>query len=144
MGGSTQTKYKVFYARAGSTSWLQSDVLEARSYTASNLSTGKNYDIKIVAINSFGQSDYSSPLEVLCGWVPDAPEAPTTEIIGDEVIVRIMKPQENGSEITSYKVYIKPSGVTFFEQATCTNPDVLTTLKCVIELAALRTKPFNL
>lgn len=73
---------------------------------------------------------------LLCAIPPDAPEAPTTTVIGGVVIVDWPSTLDNGSEIINYKVFIQVDGSNDFviENAECdgTQPQVLENRYCEI------------
>jgi hypothetical protein len=77
-----------------------------KSYTASALTEGLNYTFVIQSRNEFGLSVYSTPFTSLCGWVPYQPAAPTTSVIGNQLLIQWSAPFANGSPLTSYSILI--------------------------------------
>lgn len=72
--------------------------------------------------------------------------APLTTWSPDDVIISWTEPDNGGSPITSYTVYIRESnGVTFTtELSYCDGSDYVETRQCTIPVAVLRAEPFNL
>jgi hypothetical protein len=75
-------------------------------YVATGLQYGVIYTFKVESRNSYDYSEYSDPFSMLCAIEPDTIAAPTTRINLDKVIVDWEAPNDHGSPITSYKVYI--------------------------------------
>jgi hypothetical protein len=50
------------------------------TYTATGLTTGLYYKFKVEARNSFGFSEYSDVLTVLCAALPEQPSVPTSTV----------------------------------------------------------------
>jgi hypothetical protein len=81
---------------------------------ATGLTPGTTYSFKVESRNSYDYSAYSLPFSILCAIEPEAPNAPTTTISNDLVILDWDEPVTNGSPITGYKIYILESdGVTW-------------------------------
>ena len=66
----------------GSFSVLATGVVSSQ-YTSTGLTSGETYQFKIEARNSYGYSEFSDILTLLCAFKPEAPEAPTTSVSGD-------------------------------------------------------------
>lgn len=73
------------------------------------LVTGSTYRFKVLARNLFGESVYSTEVSILAAQIPDQPDAPTTRVDGSSVFVKWEAPNDQGSAITGYKVYIETS-----------------------------------
>jgi hypothetical protein len=78
------------------------------------LSFGVTYKLKVQARNTEGFSNYSDEIEILSAEPPDAPFTPTTTIDGDNVIIDWITPQDNGSIILGYMIYIRESDLVTF------------------------------
>ena len=95
----------------------------------------------------FGLSDYSSELTLIIGSKPDQPNAPSTYVIADNVIVEWTAPNSNGAPITSYRISIRQADLTYSQNlnncdgATST---ILQSLSCFIPLTDLTSPPFLL
>ena len=81
--------------------------------TATTLTEGKTYRFKVEARNSFGYSEESQAIAILCATVPSTPLAPSNYVDGSNVIIKWTKPKINGLEITSYTVTIQTSTGSF-------------------------------
>lgn len=53
------------------------------SIEISGLAAGITYQFKVKAMNSYGDSEYSAELLLLCAFVPDRPLAPSTLVAAD-------------------------------------------------------------
>jgi len=62
----------------GSSFLVLASGVDSQQYTATSLTSGVIYQFKIEARNSYGFSDYSDVLTLLCAYKPEAPAAPTT------------------------------------------------------------------
>ena len=90
------------------------------SYLVIGLTSGKTYEIKVEARNSYGYSAGSSVLTLLCAFVPDSPTSITTANQNDKVSVSWNEPVTNGSPITAYKILIRHKDLTFsLENVAC-------------------------
>lgn len=107
-GGAPVTSYNVRYNSDGSSTYAPLIAgLLVKSFTASNLSPGTRYYFVVTSTNSFGTSSDSAVFESLCAWVPFTPAKPTTEVIGDKVLVSWVAPFDNGSDLTKYSILFK-------------------------------------
>lgn len=84
-GGATVTDYTVSYDQGTSTYVVLESNVGVASYVATDLTPGTVYKFKVQARNSFGLSDYSTELSLLCAYIPDAPEAPQSSVVTDTV-----------------------------------------------------------
>lgn len=75
--------------------------------TLTGFNLGQTYIFKVKARNSFGFGDFSSPLTVLSAKTPEQPNAPLTLVSGDNVIVDWEEPEDNGSPIIGYRIYLR-------------------------------------
>jgi len=79
----------------------------SEAFIAYSLQFGNTYTFKVESKNSYGYSQHSEPLEMLCAFRPDAPEAPSTEVQGNQVLISWDEAVNNGAEITGYKLFIQ-------------------------------------
>ena len=106
-GGSPVIDYRISYNSNGTTTYdILVSSLKVKSYTASELTEGKNYTFVIQSRNEFDYSQYSTPCTSLAGWRPYQPVAPTTSVIGNQLLVQWSAPFENGSPLISYSILI--------------------------------------
>jgi len=61
----------------------------------------------------FGLSPYTSEIVINVGSKPDQPLAPSTTVLGSNVIVTWTAPNANGSPITSYRISLRQADLTF-------------------------------
>lgn len=81
--------------------------LKTTSFTVYSLIAGTTYEFTVEARNTYGYSDESAKLVLLCAFKPEAPyPAPITRNYNDQVIINWSEPIPNGSPITSFRVYI--------------------------------------
>jgi hypothetical protein len=82
--------------------------IPTKSYTVTGLTPGNMYQFKVKSRNTFGLSlTYSNTYTVLCAYVPSKPDAPTTLVIDDYVLIDWEAPFNGGKIITGYKIYIR-------------------------------------
>lgn len=100
--------YRIWYDNASGTFTVLQEGLQL-SYTALNLIESYTYQFKVQARNIYGYSDYSSIVSILAGQIPDKPVAPVTTWIRDFVIISWIAPDNGGSWISSYTIYVMQS-----------------------------------
>jgi len=126
---------------------LQSGV-QSTSFTATGLITGTTYIFKVQSSNSFGISDFSSSISILCAFVPVAPLAPTTSVSTSNVVITWPAPTSNGgSPLTAYSIFIRKADLSFaLETNYCdgSSAGILAARTCTIPFTTLRSSPFNL
>jgi hypothetical protein len=84
------------------------------------LINANTYKFKIESRNLYGYSDLSAELEVICSTVPDQMVNPVSSIVGSDVLITWIKPNENGATITAYKIEIRHKDGTYSqEMANC-------------------------
>lgn len=112
------------------------------------MTAGETYTLKVRARNEHGFSEFSDTVAILAAEEPIKPEAPTTAISGQSVLVSWQKPDERGSPITHYEISIRQSDeVTFsVELASCDGSDsgIVSDAQCLIPISTLRGAPFNI
>lgn len=122
--------------------------LTATSYTIIGLLQGVEYQIKVQSRNEFGLSDYSSEIVVLVAQIPDQPTNIATTISGDNVMISWDVPNDRGSPLLSYIVYIRKSdGTTFdIDMTNCdgSDPTILANAECYVPISTLRASSFQL
>lgn len=80
--GAEVTSYRVSYSLNGGPFYVLASVT-SEAFIAYSLMFGNTYTFKVESKNSYGYSTHSEPLEMLCAFRPDAPEAPSTEVQGN-------------------------------------------------------------
>lgn len=68
-----------------------------------------SYKFKVEARTSFGYSDFSAEVEILCATVSDVTTVLTSTNVNDQVVFDWSAPVDNGLVITSYTVLIRNS-----------------------------------
>jgi hypothetical protein len=89
----------------------------------------------------------SEEISILCAAVPVSPVTPTTTVIANQVEFDWQEPVANGRPIIGYKIYIRKSDLTYYEDLTeCLGFDatVMAETKCLVPLSALTAEPYNL
>lgn len=127
-GGSPITSYKV-YVYSNNVLLYTFTNIQTTSYNVTGLTNGTSYEFKVSAVNEIGDSSLSTALSS----IPDVtvPSAPViTEIILGQnmndttnATVKWSVPENGGSPITSYKVYITEGYYSFYGIAS--NPEYL-------------------
>lgn len=69
------------------------------------------YQFKVEVRNKYGYSVFSNTVSILSSQIPSRPAKPTTtwNIATDEVTITWVAPDDGGSAIISYTVYIQES-----------------------------------
>jgi len=113
-GGDYILDYRVSIAVESGTFEIIASGLTSAQYTATGLTYGTTYSFKVESRNSYGYSALSSSISLLCAIEPEKPLAPTTTINQSEIVIDWSAPNNHGSPITSYRVYLLQSdGVTY-------------------------------
>lgn len=74
--------------------------------------------------------------------MPDAPLAPVTTAVASDVTIDWQAPKDNGSPLTSYRVYLRASTGSYIEETTyCTNT---ISRQCTMPLIDLISEPYSL
>ena len=147
-GGDVILDYRISIAdESGVYSYL-ADGLTSAHYTATGLNYGTVYSFKVESRNSYDYSAFSAPISLLCAIEPAKPLAPTTSIYLSNVIIDWEAPNNHGTEITNYKVYLRESdGVTFTQESVdCDGTDetVKAETKCMVSLFTVIEPPYSL
>jgi len=101
--------------------------------------------LKVKARNIIGTSDFSETLRIITPQKPLKPEAPVTIWSPDDVIIRWIEPDDAGSPITGYSVFIRQSdALTYSQELLNCDMQNKTGLTCKIPSIVLRDDPFNL
>jgi hypothetical protein len=111
------------------------------------LTSGLIYKFKVESRNSFGYSDYSDVISILCAAEPDQPQVPTSTVFENQVIFNWDAPNDNGTPITGYNIYFRKSDDTYStEFVDCDGSDstIITNTECTIPLATFTAEPFGL
>jgi hypothetical protein len=113
-GGDVIIDYRVNIAEQGGVYSILAAGITETTYTATDLTSGVIYEFKVESRNSYDHGPYSEVITMLAAFKPEAPDAPTTTTINNQVKVSWPMPITNGSPITGYKVYIlQHDGVTY-------------------------------
>lgn len=139
--------YKLFFDNAlGIWQTLDSSITTL-TYTAINLTPGLRYKFKIQSRNAFGYSVDSLVTEILAAQEPAQPLAPITTFQRETVLIEWVAPNDLGSSITAYNIYIKKSDGTFsLELNDCDGTDttIISDTACTILVSTLINTPFSL
>ena len=66
------------------------------AYLATDLTAGVTYEFKIEARTSYGYSEFSETITLLCAFKPDPPQTVTTENVDENVRLYWSEPVTNG------------------------------------------------
>lgn len=72
------------------------------------------YSFKVEARNLMGYSFLSEIVSILAAQIPAQPQAPVTTFDSDNLIVSWVAPDDGGSIITSYTIYVRTSDESVF------------------------------
>jgi len=101
---------------------------------------------RVYSRNVVGLSIASSEVTVRASAIPSKPDAPTTAVSGDNVVITWVKPDNGGSTIASAKILIKEADGDFSEETiTCNGADsvILAANSCTVPITTLMAEPFN-
>lgn len=115
--------------------------------TVTGLTQGTTYQIKVQARNLHGLSEFSDEIEVLAAQVPDQPNTPTTTIAAEYVQISWNVPDDRGSALLGYTIYIRKSDGTFDIDVTDCNgatQEILDAASCLVPISTLRASSFQL
>jgi hypothetical protein len=101
----------------------------------------------VEARNTFGYSEASASVTILCATSPDTPATPSTANSLDQVIFDWVAPDDNGLPITSYTVMIRQADNQYSEILDYCNgalAEVVAATECTIPLSTLTSSPFDL
>ena len=74
---------------------MQSNISpDSTQTTVTGLDFGTSYIFKLQSLNGFGLSDFSAEIRILCAFVPEAPQEPSTTVIADKVLVEWQQPSD--------------------------------------------------
>ena len=105
MQGSTILDYRINSDQSTGV-WIVLGTTSLRTYTATSLTSNKNYNFKVEARNAYGYSAVSSVVNILSASIPSVITQPTTSVSGNNVVITWTGPYNGGSPITSYTIQI--------------------------------------
>lgn len=145
-GGSLVLDFSIYYDNGDGTAELIKTQYTQLNYMIDTLQPGVTYGFWIKARNEFGFSDSSEIFYILCATVPDPPVAPLTVTVASDVTISWALPNENGSPITSYKVFLRAhDGVYIQETVHCAaTPEMVQGRTCTMPLLVLISAPYSL
>lgn len=90
-----------------------------------SLTSGTIYEFKVESRNQYDYSEFSETLTLLAAYIPEVPTNVLTSIVDAGLKVEWSLPTDNGSPITTYKVYILEIGTTTYteESVDCVGTD---------------------
>ena len=107
-GGSPVIDYELYYMKPSESFQVLASALTGTEFTAEPLETGVLYSLKVRSRNIHGYSLFSLPVEILTAQKPAQVAKPETEFdpVNDLINVSWAAPEDMGSELTSYQVWI--------------------------------------
>ncbi len=75
-GGANVLDYRISFDQALGIYIVRASEITATSYTATGLTAGLTYKFKVESRNSFGYSDLSSEISIICATLPSIPATP--------------------------------------------------------------------
>lgn len=113
-GGTPVTDYKVYWdAGTSGNSEVASEsngLWGTFTTLTGTVSAGTTYNFWVVALNYIGSGTASQKLSVTASQVPDAPAAPTITASYNSIQVSWIAPNNQGSPITYYTVFMDSDG----------------------------------
>ncbi|MBU6143886.1 MAG: fibronectin type III domain-containing protein [Acidobacteria bacterium] len=83
---------------------------DSRNCVIGNLSNGTSYTVRVTAQNDVGFGPASEPKTAIPAAVPSKPSKPWPQVGNGQISIRWQAAQDNGSPITSYRVFLEPGG----------------------------------
>jgi hypothetical protein len=112
-GGKAITGYRVQRSTNG-TAWTTITTTTSRSYTATGLTNGKKYWLRVVAVNSVGSSAASAAVTAIPFTKASAPRSLKATAKTKSVALSWAAPSSNGgAAISGYRIYRSTNGKTF-------------------------------
>jgi hypothetical protein len=113
------------------------------------LTQGQTYNFRVESRNAVGYSLLSEPIAIVAAIGPSQPPAPTTSVVVNDVIISWTVPvTDNGSPITSYKIFIQQSDEVSYSMETThcdgADPTIFFSMYCAVPFTSLTVAPFNL
>jgi hypothetical protein len=112
------------------------------------LTEGRTYSFRVEARNELGYSFPSESISILAAQVPGTPQAPTTFNTGKSIRITWTPPDDGGTPILSYRLFIRNVDSTeFFEDLTyCdgSDPTVFAERTCTVPNTVLNAAPYNI
>ncbi len=102
--GAAITHYWVYYRRTGGGGGFFQASSTQQAITG--LDNGTEYEFYVRAWNAEGRSDRSPTASITAG-VPVAPDTPTARASDGQVVVDWEEPEDNGDDITLYRIYYR-------------------------------------
>lgn len=136
-GGSPVIDYRINYDEATAIYVVLAENHLTTTITASSLTSGLNYKFTVEARNEFGYSQLSAEVIILCAAKPDSPTTPTTTVVFDKVVLDWEAPNDNGTPITKYEVYIRKADLLYVVDATTcdgSDYDTIVITECTVLL----------
>ena len=113
-GGAVVDDYRVSFAEQGQAFSVLASGVTDTTYLATDLTAGVTYEFKIEARTSYGYSEFSETITLLCAFKPDPPQIVTTENADNFVTFTWSEPVNNGSPITQYNIFVEEKGTGVF------------------------------
>lgn len=115
-GGTPVLDYTVMFKDSVTDTYEERQIgVIGTSVTINDLNLGLTYTFKVKSRNAFDFSlGYSNEVSIYTATNPDKPDAPTTMIVGDDILIDWVAPYDNGLTITSYTVYIQKADPAFY------------------------------
>lgn len=149
-GGTPVLDYTVMYKDSVTDTWeeRQTNVI-GTSVTITDLNLALTYTFKVKSRNYLDFSlGYSNEVSIYTATNPDKPDAPTTTIMGENVLIDWVAPADNGLTITKYAIYIQKADPAYYTQdlVNCNGElqQIIDATQCTVPRSALMTTPFDL
>lgn len=114
-GGTPVIDYKISFSENMGPIQVQAENWLATAYTKTDCNSGSTYNIWVQSRNSFGISEYSAAIQLVCAFIPAIPNPPQTSVIANNVILTWAAPNNNGANIQSYRISIRQKNGQFSE-----------------------------
>ena len=146
-GGDTVDGYRLWFDQAADDFVILQPALSVLTFMAEDLTNGETYKFKVQSFNSYGYSEFSDEVAILCATAPDQPAVPSTSVFENTVVVQWDAPADNGTPILGYHLYLKKQDGTYAEELTdCdgSSSQIVADTSCTVPLSTLTAEPFLL
>lgn len=147
-GGETISGYRVYYDQGINSFVVAAESVTLTQYTKTGLSAGLSYKFKVQACNSVGCGADSVEFTIRAATVPSQPDAPTTTLSGNSVVIAWTVPSNQGDQgaevitVTGYTLEIqKDDSLWEIDSGDCV---LSTSTTCSIPITVLRAAPYLL
>jgi len=138
-GNSAIVSYNLYWDNASGTTNIEVLDLLITSYTITGLTGGETYVFKVRAYNIYGYGDFSAEHSEKASDVPDQIVIATTSIVGTDVVIDWVAPDNNFETILQYDILFKKADGTYVNDEVNCDGSVASGTTCIIPMTDMIT-----